>query len=336
MANIQRSQTAKLERAGVTTLAQLASLPADARIPDLHPQVLQRLRAQAALQEHKRRTGENKFELLQSEGGRGFARLPKPDAGDLFFDIEGDPLFPDGLEYLLGICVDSGGKLTFKPFWAHDHNEERAAFAEFMEFLNRHLTKYPHAFIYHYNHYETTALKRLACRHALAEHQLDDLLRRKKFVDLYRVVREAVRVSEPAYSLKNLETFYMEQRTGEVATAGDSIVVYNQWRETREAQLLTEIAAYNEIDCISTAKLRDWLLTNRSPQFAWFTGESEPIEPEKAAEILAARQAREARYAEFRERLLAAATEPNDFRGPLVDLLEFHCAGKPSTVVGVF
>ena len=37
-----------------------------------------------------------------------------------------------------------------------------------------------------------------------------------KFVDLYKVVREAIRVSEPAYSLKNLETFYMEKRTGTV------------------------------------------------------------------------------------------------------------------------
>lgn len=42
--------------------------------------------------------------------------------------------------------------------------------------LQQHLTAYPDAYIYHYNHYETTALKRLACRYATAEHQLDDLL----------------------------------------------------------------------------------------------------------------------------------------------------------------
>ena len=87
--------------------------------------------------------------------------------------------------------------------------------------MKDHLAAHSDAYIYHYNHYETTALKHLAGRYALAEHQLDDLLRGKKFVDLFKVVREAIRVSEPAYSLKNLETFYMEKRDGEVSTAGD-------------------------------------------------------------------------------------------------------------------
>src|SRR5262249_58206154 len=117
--------------------------------------------------------------------------------------------------------------------------------------LHGHLAERPDPFVSHYNHYEPSALKRLASRYAVAEHQLDDLLRRMKFVDLYKVVREAIRVSEPAYSLKNLETFYMEKREGEVATAGDSIVVYNQWRETREGQLFPQIPHHNEVRFLS-------------------------------------------------------------------------------------
>ena len=65
--------------------------------------MFQKLRSQAALQDHKRRTGENKVELLAAEPGKGFYRLPPPDPGDLFFDMEGDPLHPDGLEYLFGL-----------------------------------------------------------------------------------------------------------------------------------------------------------------------------------------------------------------------------------------
>ena len=324
VANIQRTQTTKLASAGVTTVAQLAVLPAETRIPDLNPQVFQRLRSQAALQEHKRQTGENKLELIASEPGRGFSRLPEPDPGDLFFDMEGDPLHPNGLEYLFGICLMNDGKLDFKPFWAHDHAQERAAFSQFMNFLQQHLTAYPDAYIYHYNHYETTALKRLACRYATAEHQLDDLLRRMKFVDLYKVVREAIRVSEPAYSLKNLETFYMEKRQGEVATAGDSIVVYNQWRETSEHQLLQQIADYNEVDCISTAKLRDWLLTYRPHDVTWFDGPPAATDPDRAADKTAARVERESRYADYQNRLMDAATGEDDHRRHLADLLDFH------------
>jgi uncharacterized protein len=331
VANLQRSQAAKLELAGVRTVAGLAALSAETHIPDLNREVFLRLRAQAVLQEHKRRTGENKFELIDCEPGRGFSRLPKPDPGDLFFDMEGDPLHPKGLEYLFGLCLLKDGKLAFKAFWAHDHEEERAAFGQFMEFLLQHFAAHPEAYIYHYNHYETTALKRLAGRYAVAEHQLADLLRGTKFVDLYKVVREAVRVSEPAYSIKNLETFYMGKREGEVANAGDSIVVYNRWRETGEPQLLQQIADYNEVDCVSTAKLRDWLLTNRPGNVAWFDGPAAPTDADGAADKKAARLEREARYADYQRRLMKAATNgKEDYRRQLADLLEFHAReGRP-------
>src|SRR5262249_34499212 len=184
--------------------------------------------------------------------GKGVARLPRPDPADLFFDMEGDPYHPEGLEYLFGVCFRAGEKVAFKAFWAHDHRQEHQTFTEFMAFLDAHLSAHPKAYVYHYNHYEPTALKRLASRYAVAEHQLDNLLRGRRFVDLYKVVREAVRVSEPSYSLKNLEVFYWPKRRGEVATGGESIVVYNQWRVSQDPRHLDSIAAYNEEDCRST------------------------------------------------------------------------------------
>ena len=67
--------------------------------------------------------------------------------------------------------------------------------------------------------------------HAVAESAVDDLLRQNRMVDLYRVVREAVRVGEPSYSIKSLERFYMPARTTEVTSGGDSLVLYDRWRE---------------------------------------------------------------------------------------------------------
>lgn len=55
------------------------------------------------MQHHKRQTGQDRYELISAEAGKGFARLPMPDPGDLFFDMEGDPLHPEGLEYLFGL-----------------------------------------------------------------------------------------------------------------------------------------------------------------------------------------------------------------------------------------
>ena len=39
--------------------------------------------------------------MLPLERGRGFDRLPRPDPADVFFDMEGDPLFEEGLENVL-------------------------------------------------------------------------------------------------------------------------------------------------------------------------------------------------------------------------------------------
>lgn len=320
VANMQRPQIDKLKAGGVTTVAALAALAPDARIAELNPEILQRLRAQASLQIHKRTTGENKCEIIPFPPGKGFTRMPMPDKGDLFFDMEGDPLHPNGLEYLFGIYYLKDGKHTFQPFWAHDHEAERETFGRFMRFIGDHMAAHPNAHIYHYANYEQAALKRLACRYAIAEEQLDNLLRQKKFVDLFTVVRESIRVSEPAYSIKNLETFYMEKREGAVATAGDSIVVYNEWRETQEAELLRQIAEYNEVDCISTHKLRDWLLTLKPGDCPWFKGN-----PEFNDEPLPERKDWEIEYEACQTRLLDGATdETRDLRQRIAHLLEFH------------
>lgn len=321
VANIQRSQIDKLEKFGLKTVKQLAASASDLSVTELNPAVLKRLQSQALLQTHKHETGQDKLEVILAGPGCGFARMPLPDSGDLFFDMEGDPLFPNGLEYLFGVYYIKDGEPSFKPFWAHDHDEERETLKQFMNFLDDHLKQFPNAYIYHYNHYETTALKRLVCRYGIFEEQMDNLLRKQKFVDLYKVVRESIRTSEPSYSLKNLETFYMEKRTGDVSTATESIVVYNRWREIRDKKLLQEIMAYNEIDCISTLKLRDWLLTLRSADLPWFTGEIKIEEEENTTN----RKQWEIEYEDYQKRLLENVSHDDKQLGQLICyLLEFH------------
>ena len=321
VANIQRSQIEKLRAVGVSTVRALAQLPSNASIQKLSGETLSRLRSQAQLQIYKLDTGENKVEILPVEDGRGFARLPRPDPGDLFLDFEGDPLYPDGLEYLMGLYYAESGTPVFKPFWGHDHNAERASFEQLIDFIADRLRSYPKAHIYHYNHYEETAIKRLASGYGTRESVVDDLLRGRRLVDLYKVVRESVRVSEPRYSLKNLEIFYMEGRSGEVKTAGDSIVVYENWRRTGDTALLQQIAQYNEADCRSTALLRDWLLSLRPSSAAWFDTTADEPEEEK----IQARLDAELKRSNYEGRLLQnAPREELGMRELTAQLLEFH------------
>ncbi|MDE2727205.1 MAG: TM0106 family RecB-like putative nuclease [Gemmatimonadota bacterium] len=333
VANIRKTQIAALRNAGINTLSDLAQLDADRQIADTSQEGLARLRAQAALQYEKAKTGKDAWERLDFDEGKGLSRLPRPDRGDLFFDMEGDPLYPNGLEYLFGVVAVTDDQPAFKAFWAHDHVEEKKAFEDFMAFLDVHLRQYPSAYIYHYNHYETTVLKRLAGRYGTCEEQLDNLLRRNRFVDLYLVVRESIRTSEPRYSLKNLETFYMK-RSGEVATAVESVVVYNRWQEAGDDDLLRQIAEYNKEDCVSTWKLRDWLVSLRPGHTAWFgghdSGGDESGGDDSAGEAAAATPATPGRkdweieYEEYQRRLGVFEEDPPADGRRVADLLEFH------------
>jgi predicted RecB family nuclease len=322
VAGIRRDQLDKLLAQDVRTMDALATLDAKTSVAKMQPDTLARLRAQAILQIHKRRTGESKVEHLplDPDGRRGFFRLPEADEGDVFFDMEGDPLAEDGLEYLFGIRYREGGDYIFKPFWAHDRVEEKLAFESFMDFLRERARAFPDMHVYHYAPYEPNALKRLMSLHGVREAQVDDLLRDRKLVDLYAVVREAIRTSEPGLSIKDIECFYMPAREGEVVDAGASIVKYEHWRTTGDKSALEAIERYNDDDCRSTQLLRDWLIGMRPPELPWFTPEVEED---------AGGQEKSQKTEEIEAKLARLGSQLLD--DPLVrDLLDFHrrCA-KP-------
>ena len=77
-------------------------------------------------------------------------------------------------------------------------------------------------------------------------------------------MRQTLRTSHESYSLKDVRQFFMDNAgEGDVASAMDSIVEFEQWRETRDQTLLDAIERYNEEDCVSTLRLRDWLLERK-------------------------------------------------------------------------
>lgn len=274
VAGISKLQVKRLQAVGVATLKALAHWPLEKRVPKIAGQTLEKLVRQAGLQLMGRETGKHHYELLPTateNGSRGFARLPKPSPGDIFFDMEGDPLEEGGLEYLFGVYVLEEDGPRFIPFWGHDRAGEKRAFEQFMDYVTSRLKSYPDAHIYHYAHYEPVALKKLMSLHGTREVEMDNLLRAGKLVDLYKVVREALRVSEPSYSIKNIEHFYLEKRSGGVQSAGASIVFYERWKETGDHSLLQEIEDYNREDVRSTHALRQWLLSLRPSGGAWFT-----------------------------------------------------------------
>jgi predicted RecB family nuclease len=331
VAFLTRAQAIRLEDKGVPTVASLGALDASVQVPGVAAQTLAGLRQQARLQVESRDSAEPVRELLTPEAGRGLARLPAPSRGDVFFDIEGDPYWgDDGLEYLFGSVTVEGHDPAFTALWAHDKAQEHAMFEQWLDWVTARLHDHPDLHVYHYNHYEPTAIKKLAARYGMREHEVDELLRRHVFVDLYTVVRQSMRVGEESYSLKRLERFHDFDRDAEVTEAGGSLLAYQEYLDSQEPSKLEAIADYNRDDCLSTLSLRDWLLDQKSEaeeQFGLEIDALAAVEAEQSEQ----RRAREAELAQLQERLTlglatdeAEWTEEDRARVLVADLLEYH------------
>jgi predicted RecB family nuclease len=266
VAGIKLTQRKKLAEAGIFTIDALAT--STGPVVGLAESTVTGLRQQARVQLATAGSKTPAFEIVDPAA---LAALPRPDEGDIFFDFEGDPLYSEdggkqwGIDYLFGLIETSE---RFLPFWAHTFAEERQALLDFLDYVAERRARYPDMHIYHYASYERTHLLSLAARHGVGEDAVDDLLRANVLVDLFPVVKKALRVGSRSYSIKKLEPLYMgELHRDGVDNAADSISEYATSRELFFAgqvdaaqQKLDAIADYNEYDCLSTLKLRDWLL----------------------------------------------------------------------------
>jgi len=272
----------KLNNAGVTNFNKLAKLDPKKKIEGLRDETKIKLIKQVKLQIEGDEKGYPIFEIKEENLilNKGFNLLPKPSECDLFFDLEGvqDYVFPGKLEYLFGIYYEENGEKIFKPFWAHNKKEEKQSLINFFAFTKAHFKKYPKAKIYHYASYEITALERLTSLHKVHGVDYDHYLNLGRFVDLFRVVKQAINISEKSYSIKEIEKYYDFKRTGDIKKGDISEEFYIQWIENKNQKLLDEIEEYNKQDCISTFKLRNWLLKIKPADTKWFVPEKDQME----------------------------------------------------------
>ena len=269
IAGIQKSHIAELNRQGIDTLTQFADStePLSEYPQKGSPTTYNRIHEQAKIQIKGIRSGEPETKFLPVEPGKGFNRLPEPSAGDIFFDIEGDPhALRGGLEYLFGYVLADG---SYHAAWALTRAEEKRMFEDFVDFIMKTWKQHPGMHIYHYAPYEPSAFKRLATRHGTREDELDMLLRGVRFIDLYAVVRQGLLASVESYSIKRLERFYQYDRLAPLEEARHSLHRLERALELGLPDLLTSndkkvVQLYNEDDCISTRELRDWLEKQRA------------------------------------------------------------------------
>lgn len=335
VATITRSQIKKLNAVGIQTMAELASSTLE-KILGMNQDVFTRLKSQASIQTASRDKATPCFEIIEHEPSEkvGLALLPPHSPYDVFFDIEGYPLDEGGLEYLWGnTYFDAEEKRRFKDFWAHNQEQEKQAFEDFIHWVYERWQQDPTMHIYHYASYEITACRKLMGRYGICEHEVDQLLRNEVFVDLYKVVKGGLLLGEPRYSIKNVEHLYRGKRETEVESGGDSVVVYNEWRELnaqgkegntwQTSKILNHIRDYNIDDCESTQELVVWLRDQQQLNHIEYLGRDEIVEFEVKDEV--------AERVQLRDRLLGLSQkqlESNPVEAALAEniawMLEFH------------
>lgn len=292
VAGITKVHIDELRRHGVATMASLAALPVPLPWKPSRgaSHSYERVREQARIQIQGREAGAVLHELLPVNPGFGLTSLPEPSAGDVFLDLEGDPFAGEGgLEYLFGYAFrDGDGNVTYVADWAFTREDEKHAFERFIDFVMDRLERHPDLRIYHFAPYEPAALKRLMGRYASREEQLDSLLRSKRFVDLYTVVRASLRASVESYSIKKLEPLYRFTRDIALSDANRALTKVHACLELGDVEFIDVadrevVAGYNRDDCLSAWRLRDWLEARRAELVQAGIAVPRPETPEGAA-----------------------------------------------------
>jgi len=278
VAGISRSQRAEVEFWGINTMEALARLP----IPIVRKpsrgmkETYVKIREQARVQIESRERGELLYEVLEQQPPyfddaekqvltKGLYRLPEPTPGDIFLDFEGDPFIgTSGLEYLTGWLEIESGTPEYHHMWAFEAADEKAAFETFIDIIYKKLGRHPGLHIYHFHHYETSALKRMMGKYTTRENEMDKLLRGQRFVDLHNILKQTLRASVEKYSLKDLEAFYKFHRKTKLREAAQQKRILEHSLElSRHAEIPNQskevTQAYNQEDCLSALQMRNWL-----------------------------------------------------------------------------
>jgi uncharacterized protein len=268
VAGISKLQINELAKHGVTTTATLAAmeLPLSWKPERGAAQTYERVGEQARLQVEARTKGIPVFVTLPPEPGFGLFRLPEPSPGDIFLDLEADPYAGEsGLEFLFGdVVVGDGGALQYSAAWALSRKDEKRIFEEFIDRAITRWKQHPGMHVYHYAPYEPAALKRLMGRYASREEELDRMLRGQVFVDLFAIVRHAIRAGVESYSIKQLEQFYGFARAVSLPDANRAMARLQACIELADIDGIRDdekavVQAYNRDDCLSAHGLRKWL-----------------------------------------------------------------------------
>jgi hypothetical protein len=160
----------------------------------------------------------------------------------------------DGAVAAAHYAVTDGGQQRYTGLWSLSRDDEKQHFEHFVDWVMERWRQHPGLHIYHFAPYEPGALKRLMGRYASREEEIDRMLRARLFVDLFAIVRHAIRAGVESY--KRLEQFYGFTRAVDLSDANRAIASVQACLELAEPEGIGEeqkaaVEGYNRDDCIA-------------------------------------------------------------------------------------
>ena len=204
--HLPRARSRGSRAAGITTLAALGARARRARPGrDRRRHVRRSSASRPRSSCSARETGEDSYELLAA-AARSRLRAPaRPLAGRPLLRLRGQPVLGHGRRARVPLGDPRRRRRLRRRCRARPRRASGARSSRSSTSSTSGSRAHPDLHVYHYAAYEITALKRLMGRYGTREAELDDLLRRGVFVDLYKVVRNGLRTSRPGYGLKEME-----------------------------------------------------------------------------------------------------------------------------------
>lgn len=204
VAGMDATTRARLREAGITSIDRLAA-GSDA-VAAVSSRVVRRLGEQAGIQLRRERSGKPELEIVDPTA---LAALPPPTPGDLSLTIE--PIAPRRVRIALGgrgsVQLQRDIPVEPNPQAAvpRDIREaQRRVLDEVLAFVTSRQRTHPGLRVFHYTPAVRSALLTASARLGAGEETVDELLRAGVLVDLYPIVRSAIRIGEETYALERI------------------------------------------------------------------------------------------------------------------------------------
>ena len=272
VASLRTDQARRLRAGGIGTMTALATLePPLPEVTDMADATLAGLHQQARLQYASRESAGACVRVPAGRAESRAVRVARAKSRRPVLRHRGRPVRGDRTGW--STCSACGThpvpRSRSAPSGVMTGRRRKLAFEAFVDFVMARWQASPDMHVYHYAAYERGRMGMLSTRHATREAEVDKMLTAELFVDLYKVVRQSMRIGLDSYSIKRLEPLYALDREAPLKDAGSSIVAYERYIRSVSAgapdtAILEEIRLYNQDDCRSNAELRDWLEGQRT------------------------------------------------------------------------